>query len=75
MIDDEYRIFLINRREIPIKKIQHSILIIVNGDGEVDGVTFEDVVKEMEVLPGRVMGTWLPCHGRFPEGMTKESGS
>ena len=47
-----------------LKKIQHSILIIVNGDGKVDVVTFEDVVNEMEVLPGRVMQTWLPCHGR-----------
>ena len=30
-----------------LKKIQHSILIIVNGDGEVDVVTFGDVVNEM----------------------------
>ena len=49
-----------------LKKIQHSILIIVNGDGEVDVVTFGDVVNEMEVLPGRVMQTWSPCQGRFP---------
>ena len=54
-----------------LKKIQHSILIIVNGDGEVDVVTFVRQVNEMKELPGRVMQTWLPCHGRFPESKTK----